>query len=89
MMLNDTLNYFLSMKVSIEIHVVRNNMHRCSSFGVKAFLLQVKDHSVMAAFDSAAIATSTGISFPPEQFLGSIWFGKIECFIFYLKFVSN
>lgn len=51
-------------------------MQRCSSFGAKAFLLQVKDHSVMGAFDSAAIATSTGISFPPEQVLGNVLFGK-------------
>lgn len=51
-------------------------MHRYSSRGAKAVLLQVKDHSVMAAFDSAAIATSTGISFPPVQFLGSILFDK-------------
>lgn len=56
--------------------MVKTNMHRCSSFGAKAFLLQVKDHSVMAAFDSAAIATTTGIFFLPEQFLGSILFGK-------------
>lgn len=56
-------------------------MHICQSFDAKAFLLRVKDHSVMAAFDSAAIATSTGISVPPEQFLGSILFGKTKCFI--------
>lgn len=92
MMLNDTVNlfsinesvnwYFLSW---FEIHVVKSNMHRCRSFGAKPFLLQVKDHY------SAAIATSTAISFPPEQFLGSILFGKIYFLIkilFQLKIKS-
>lgn len=35
----------------------------------------------MAAFDSAAIATSMGIFFFPVQFLGSTLFDTTECFI--------
>lgn len=35
----------------------------------------------MAAFDSAAIATNTGIIFFTVQFLGSILFDTTECFI--------